>query len=95
MCDDMFEWDRHNLRKIRAHGIRREEVQQSLANDPILVHEQDVEGEIRFVYYAESDARRLLAVIVTTREELIRVVTAYDLAPAQRRDYFARRAEGE
>jgi uncharacterized DUF497 family protein len=91
----MFEWDRHNLRKILGHGIKREEVEQSLVNDPILVYEQEVEGEIRFVYYAETDASRLLAVVVTERREKLRVVTAYDLAAGQRRDYNVRRAQGE
>jgi len=31
----MFEWDRNNLRKIRAHRIKREETEQALLNDPI------------------------------------------------------------
>jgi uncharacterized DUF497 family protein len=48
----MFEWDQNNLRKIRAHGIEREEAEQSLANDPVLLYEQNVEQEIRFLYYS-------------------------------------------
>jgi hypothetical protein len=51
----MFEWDRYNLRKIRAHGIEPEEAEQSLANNPILFYEQSVEQEIRFLYYSETD----------------------------------------
>lgn len=43
----------------------------------------------------ETDAGRLLAVIVTERGESIRVVTAYDLDAGQRRDYLNRRAHGE
>jgi hypothetical protein len=39
----MFEWDRNNLRKIWAHQIKREEVEQALLNDPIPVYEQNVE----------------------------------------------------
>jgi uncharacterized DUF497 family protein len=66
-----------------------------LTNDPILVYEQDVKGESRFVYYGETSAGRLLAVIVTERGEYIRVVTAYDLDARQRRDYLKKRAEGE
>jgi len=50
----MFEWDRNNLRKIRAHRIKREEVEQALLNDPIPIYEQDVEGELRVVYYGEN-----------------------------------------
>ena len=91
----MFDWDRNNLRKIRAHKITREEAEQALSNDPIPIYEQDVEDERRFVYYGETNAGRLLAVIVTERGERIRVVTAYDLDGGQKRDYFKRRAEGE
>ena len=38
----MFEWDRNNLRKIKAHRITREETEEALLNDPIPVYEQDV-----------------------------------------------------
>jgi hypothetical protein len=47
------------------------------------------------VYYGESDAGRLLAVILTERDDRIRVVTAYRLDAAQKRDCFARRLRGE
>lgn len=91
----MFEWDRNHLRKIRAHRIKREEAEQALLNDPIPIYEQDVEGELRVVYYGETNAGRLLAVIVTERGGNIRVVTAYCLDAGQRRDYLQRRAQGE
>jgi len=87
--------DRNNLRKIRAHRIRQEEAEWVLPNDPIPVHEQDVEGERRFVYHGETEPSRLLAVIVTERGGKIKVVTAYDLDPRQRRDYIERRLQGE
>jgi uncharacterized DUF497 family protein len=82
----MFEWDRNNLRKIQAHQIKREEAEQTLLNDPILIDVQDVEGEIRFAYYGETDAGRLLAVVMTERDDYVRVVTAFDLDAEQRRD---------
>jgi uncharacterized DUF497 family protein len=88
----MFEWDRYNLSKIRAHAIKREEAEQVFVNDPIPIYEQDVEGELRFVYYGETDALRLLAVIVTERSGHLRVVTAYDLDAGQTRDYLDRRS---
>ena len=91
----MFEWDRSNLRKIRAHQINKEEAEQALWNNPISICEQDVERERRFVYYGETNAGRLLAVIVTERGDNIRVITAYDLDAGQRRDYHQRRAQGE
>ena len=91
----MFEWDRYNLRKIRAHDIKREEAEQALLNDPIPIYEQYVEGELRFVYYGETNAGRLTAAVVTERADRLRVVTAYDLDAGQRRDYHTRRMQGE
>jgi len=91
----MFEWDRNNLRKILAHGIKREEAEEAPRNEAIPIYQQDVAGEDRFVYYGETDAGRLLAVIFTERGDRIRVVTAYDLDAGQRRDYVGRRLEGE
>ena len=91
----MFDWDRNNLRKIRAHRIKREEVEQALLNDPIPIYEQEVGGELRFVYYGGTGAGRLLAIIVTERGDSIRVVTAYDLDAGQKRDYLRRRIKGE
>lgn len=72
------------LRKIRAHRLKRGEVEEALSNSPILIYEQNVGGEPRFVYYGETDAGRLLA-----------VATAYKLDAGQKGDYFARRLRGE
>ena len=91
----MFDWDQNNLRKIRAHRIRPGEVEKALSNDPIPVYEQDVEGEVRYVYYCETNLGRLLAVVLVERGEKIRVVTAYDLDAGQKKDYLARRLRGE
>lgn len=91
----MFDWDRNNLRKSRAHRIKREEAEQALLNDPIPFYEQEGDGEIRFVYYGETNAGRLLAAIVTERGDFVRVVTADDPDTGQRRDYLKRRAQGE
>jgi uncharacterized DUF497 family protein len=76
-------------------GIKGEEAEEALKNEPIPIYRQEVAGQDRFVYYGETDAGRLLAVIVTERGDRLRVVTAYDLDAGQRRDYMARRLEGE
>lgn len=62
---------------------------------PILIYEQEVQGELRYVYYGETRKGRLLAVIVTERADTIRVVTAYDLDAGQKRDYLTRRLQEE
>jgi uncharacterized DUF497 family protein len=90
-----LDWDENNLRKIRAHRIKAVEVERALSNDPIPIYEQDVQGELRYVYYGETDSGRLLAVVIIERGEQIRVVTAYDLDAGQKKDYFARRVQGE
>ena len=33
----VFDWDKNNLRKIRAHRIKPEEVEKALSSDPILI----------------------------------------------------------
>ena len=76
----MFDWDEDNLRKIRTHRIKRGDVEFALSNGP---------------NYGETDAGRLLAVVLTEREGRIRVVTAYKLDAGQKKDYFARRLRGE
>jgi uncharacterized protein len=91
----VFDWDENNLRKIRAHRIKRGDVEEALSNSPILIYEQHVGGEPRFVYYGETDAGRLLAVVFTERHDRIRVVTAYKLDAGQKREYLARRLRGE
>ena len=91
----MFDWDENNLRKIRAHRIKPEEVEQSLSNNPIPIYEQDVQGELRYVYYGETDSGRMVAVVLVERGGKIRVVTAYDLDAGQKRDYLAWRGRGE
>ncbi len=91
----VFDWDTNNLRKIRVHRIKAEEVEKALSNEPIPIYEQDVEGEVRYVYYGATDSGRLLAVVLVERGETIRVVTAYDLDAGQKKDYFVRRLRGE
>jgi uncharacterized DUF497 family protein len=81
--------------QIRAHNIKREETEQALLNHPIPIYEQYVAGELRFVYYGETNAGRPIAAVVTERGDNLRIVTAYDLDAGQRRDYHARRAQGE
>jgi uncharacterized DUF497 family protein len=90
-----FECDWNNLRKIRAHRIAQEEAEQALLNDPVPLYEQAVQGEFRFVYYGETNAGRLLAVVVTERQNSLRVVTAYNLDASQKREYLRRRMEGQ
>jgi uncharacterized DUF497 family protein len=91
----VFDWDQHNLRKIQAHNVSVNEVEQALSMDPILIYEQDADGELRYVYYGETYNLRLLALVLTEREGRIRMITAYELDAGQKQDYLERRLNGE
>jgi len=91
----LFDWDENDLRKIRAHRIKRGDVEYALTNGPILIYAQNVEGEPRFVYYGETDAGRLLAVVLTERDNRIRVVTAYNWMPGRGRTILPVPSRGE
>ena len=91
----VFDWDRRNLKKIKAHGIDAAEAEEALSISPIPIYEQDSDGESRYVYYGETASLRLLAVVLTERNGRIRVITAYELDAGQKRDYLERRLKGE
>lgn len=89
----VFDWDRHNLKKIRAHDLTREETEEAVLNDPLVALVYEVGGELRTTLYSETNAARIIAVVVTDRNETLRVVTAYDLSARQRRHYLQMRSE--
>jgi uncharacterized DUF497 family protein len=91
----VFDWDRSNLKKIRAHRVKAAEVEEALSREPILIYEQTADDEPRYVYYGETERNRLLAIVLTERGDKIRVITAYDLDAGQKRDYLERRVRGE
>ena len=76
-----------------AHRIADFEVEQALSISPILIYEQDADGEDRYVYYGETASLRMLAVVLTERDGRIRVITAYELDAGQKRDYLERRLQ--
>ena len=88
----MLQWDQDKLSKILAQKVEREEIEQALANNPIPVLEQDVEGDFSYVYYGQTNAGRLLSVVVIESSDNVRVLTAGDLNADQQRDYWQRRA---
>jgi uncharacterized DUF497 family protein len=91
----VFDWDHHNLKKIKAHRVDAIEVEEALSFHPILIYEQDTGEEVRYLYYGETTQLRLLGVVLTEREEKVRVITAYELDASQKRDYLSRCARGE
>lgn len=78
----MFIWDAENLSHIARHKISQEEAEQVIQNDPLDLERQILNGEERFLHLGETLAGRVLFVVATERNNLLRVVTAF---PADRK----------
>jgi uncharacterized DUF497 family protein len=69
-----FEWDRHNLKKIKAHGLTQEQVEQVLRGKHYAVGERIMPtGEKRWIKVAHPG----LTVVYTKRKGRIRVITGF------------------
>ena len=87
----MFDWDTGNLNHISLHGVSRVEAELAVLNDPIDLQFQDGAGEERVVQVGETNAGRILVVVTTIRDHLIRVVTAFPAKRRIRKVYLAQR----
>lgn len=89
-----FLWDAGNIDHIALHDISPEEAEQVLENDPIDFPGYIRNGEERINHLGETDAGRILTVVITRRGKSIRVVTAH---PADRdmRAFYAQIREAD
>ena len=89
----MFDWDEHNIDHIARHGVERDEAEEALL-DPRRVgfSAYHVAGERRRAAVGSTELGQVLFLVFTYRRGVIRVVTARDADPIERRRY--RRARG-
>jgi uncharacterized protein len=78
----MFFWDKDNLSHIARHHVSKDEAEQVIQNDPLDLERQIRNGEQRLLHLGETNAGRVLFVVLTLRNEMLRVVTAF---PADRK----------
>jgi hypothetical protein len=78
----MFFWDKDNLSHIARHHVSRNEAEQVIQNEPLDLETQIRNGELRTLHLGETAAGRVLFVVVTLRNRMLRVVTAF---PANRK----------
>ena len=87
-----FEWDDGNSEKnwIR-HGVSRQESEQVFFNRPLVVADDELHSdtETRFYALGRTDADRHLFLVYTLRgpEPRVRVISARDMTPHERREY--------
>jgi len=87
----MFLWDSANISHLARHNVSPEEAEQVITHNPIDLEIQFRNGEERIAHIGETAAGRVLVVIVTMREDLIRVVTAHPANRAMRKFYAAQK----
>jgi hypothetical protein len=83
----LFDWDDENSTHIANHGVSCAEAEQVISNEPFDVELQTVNDEERFVQLGETNAGRIMVVVSTWRESLIRVITAFN-APKAMKDLY-------
>ena len=79
----LFDWDDGNIRHLARHNVSLREAEECYCNDPLVVEEQLVDGEIRYLALSETDAARRLALVFTMRADRIRLITAYPMTQEQ------------
>jgi hypothetical protein len=85
-----FEWDPNKAESnLRKHSISFQEAATVFGDDlGITVYDPDhSRDEDRFITIGWSDQRRLLMVSHTDREDSIRIISARELTPRERKDY--------
>lgn len=91
-----FEWDDGNADKNwLRHRVSQAECEQIFFNQALITAEDDLHSYDEFRHFAlgQTDAGRLLFVVYTLREERIRVISARDMIPRERKEYERAREE--
>ena len=87
----MFDWDKANIAHIARHNVTPQEVEEVATYKPIAIGYITKNGEERFVQIGETLAGRVLLVVTTPRNGLIRVITAHDVDLSKRKSYVLKR----
>ena len=85
-----FDWDEANAPKIwEKHDVSPMECEQVFFNLPLVAgHDEKHSGtETRYFVLGQSDAGRRLFVVVTVREDRLRVISARDMSRKERKVY--------
>jgi hypothetical protein len=89
----IFDWNDANITHIAKHGITPAEAEQVIQNGPFDLTFQRRFEEPRFAQVGETDLGRILLVVTTWRNGLIRVVTAFPAKKPLRAWYAAQKAK--
>jgi len=88
-----FQWDDGNSEKNWIlHQVSQSECEQLFFNKPLIIGDdiKHSQTEKRWFLLGQTDSRRLLFVVFTIRDQLIRVISARDMNKKERRFYNER-----
>lgn len=83
-----FEWDDGNSGKnLDKHDVSDEECEEIFFNNPLVLGEDVAhsQGDPRGYALGRTGTGRLLFIVFTVRRHLVRVISARDMTPAERR----------
>jgi uncharacterized DUF497 family protein len=88
----IFDWDNANREHLTRHGVSPEEAEQFFEHDPYeLDTETHEEDGLRTKLIGETDSGRILLLLVTSRGDSFRVITAWDAPQKAKKSYLLRR----
>ncbi|MCI0387992.1 MAG: BrnT family toxin [Acidobacteria bacterium] len=85
-----FEWDEGNKDKNwTSHQVTSAECEEIFFNQPLIVADDTLHSEEENRHYAlgQTNAGRLLFIVFTIRNKLIRVISARDMSRKERKVY--------
>jgi uncharacterized DUF497 family protein len=83
-----YEWDpKKAASNLRKHGIDFADTVIALEDELALTVEDDYQNEQRFITIGADALGRLLVVVYAFREENIRIISAREATPRERRQY--------
>ena len=86
-----FDWDRANTEHIASHDVSPDEVEQVFVNDEMDIDYDVIGGEERWTVVGQTDQARVLIVVYTMRDDLVRPVTAFEAGSRMRDRYLTTR----
>ncbi|MBI2850122.1 MAG: BrnT family toxin [Chloroflexi bacterium] len=85
-----FQWDSGNSNKnLLRHNVQNWECEQVFFNQPLVVLDdpEHSESERRWAVFGKTDSNRLLVIIFTRRNNLLRIISARGMNRRERRYY--------
>ena len=85
-----FQWDKGNIDKnLLKHQVQNWECEQIFFNEPLIILDDPRHSlsEKRWAAFGQTDAGRLLTIIFTKREKLLRIISARDMNRKERKFY--------